>query len=743
VSMTPDSMEWSFPLPRTHTGIALGNGNFGALAWGEDRLCITVNRSDFWDHRNGETVPEWASYDRVKAAVGQPGEQDTVMWIFNDPENPPPEWKSSRLPFGRFEFVFADGIVPKRALLSPETGLLRVELSDGAALELAMAMDSHVLAVRDAAKAVVDVHVRTAWEWTADGLRRRGLAEPEHIREAGTDGWVQVLPEDPAMAALCRRTAEGCLLCVERGDDGPAALAVASEALAQGTSLGMSSLFGDTQRWWQAYWRDVPEVELPDEDLSRLLRYFVYRFGAATAPGGHAAGLQGPWAEEYQMMPWNGDYHFNVNVQEVYTLAVHAGHPAHLLPLFDMLEAEPFYNIMRQTAKRVYGVDDGLVITHAVDDRGRQVGGLSGASVLDQACGGWTAQLYWLYYQYTGDVTFLRDRAYPFLRGMMRAYEGMLAKRDGRYHIPASISAEYRGHNAHGEEVRHGPDPSYQIACIHMLLGALFEACGVLEIEPEATWRDIQANLPLYTLVGEPEKPRIGVWEGQDLTECHRHHSHLACIYPFDTLDATTPEMQAVVDNSINHWISMGMGEWSEWCFPWAAILQARVGLNEGPKTLLSMWRDVFINEGLTTVYLPRSRGITNHRQEKTLVPLETNEVMQLDGTSGGATAMYEMLAHVRRGVIRIFPGVPSAWRDVAFSRMPLPGMARLSARKQNGRFLEAELVSLRGGTYRVEIAGLNEAQLTLRDRTEEISLPVCIELGRGEMARIRPTASA
>ena len=43
--MPPQPIDWQFPLPRTHTGVALGNGNLGALVWGERRLCITLNRS--------------------------------------------------------------------------------------------------------------------------------------------------------------------------------------------------------------------------------------------------------------------------------------------------------------------------------------------------------------------------------------------------------------------------------------------------------------------------------------------------------------------------------------------------------------------------------------------------------------------------------------------------------------------------------------------------------------------------
>ena len=46
--------DWTFPLPRTHTGMLLGNATLGAMIWGEgDTLRITVGRADLWDHRGG------------------------------------------------------------------------------------------------------------------------------------------------------------------------------------------------------------------------------------------------------------------------------------------------------------------------------------------------------------------------------------------------------------------------------------------------------------------------------------------------------------------------------------------------------------------------------------------------------------------------------------------------------------------------------------------------------------------
>ena len=354
------------------------------------------------------------------------------------------------------------------------------------------------------------------------------------------------------------------------------------------------------------------------------------------------------------------------------------------MPLFDMLDSEPFQRTMRDNARNMFGIDDGLLLTHAVDCFGRQTGWISAGAVLDFACGGWTAQLYWLYYKYTLDENFLKKRALPFIRGVMRVFEETLEEVDGKLSIPLSISAEYGccfkikkdGSYVHQNT---GRDPSYQLSCMHMLADYLIEAYEIIGEEPEPVWLDIKKRLPHYTLVDE-ENPHIAIWQGQDLDVCHRHHSHLACIYPFDTLPYPNKEQQKVLDNSIDHWILMGMGQWSEWCYPWAAIIQTRMGFKEAPAVLLNLWKEIFINEGMATVYLPRFQGITAHRREDMLKPPETNEIMQLDGTMAGATALIEMLVHQKGDTVYLFRGIPEKWYDLSFKNIRLPGTFSISA---------------------------------------------------------------
>lgn len=737
--------EWKFPLPRPHCGVVLGNGCFGTLVWGGgSRLSLTVNRADCWDRRGGELIAEGVSYDNLCAAY-DPDHPEKLAPVFRpQPADRPAGWfRSTRLPGGRFELELAPETVLEQAVLEYRKGELTVECRQGRAvrrLRLLLSPERDLLAVDDPEKLIQSVRARPGWEWVAAELRAGGYAAPEMLDADGECGWVQPCPADPALAALMRRAGPGWVCSLKLGADAATALTAARAECADFSVQSLTSARRTARGWWERYWRTAPRVRLPAGFYQAFLKYALYKFACATSPaGGVPAGLQGPWIEEYQTARWGGDYHFNVNIQQIYTVAFPANHPEHLLPLFDMLESEAFQKVMRRHARILAGIDDGLALTHTTNDRGAAVGGVSGPGcVLDHAALGWLAQLYWLYYRYTGDVEFLRVRAWPFLRGVMRTYEAMLTEKDGRLHLPLGISAEYRNHKGH----TCGPNPSYQLACIHMLAQALLAAADVLGEPPAPAWRAIEQKLPPYTLIGDLNERRIAVWEGQDLDICHRHHSHLACIYPFDSLGAAAwddPAVRAIVDNTIDHWILKGMGQWSEWCMPWAAIIQARLELNEAPLAMLETWRRLFVNEGLATVYLPKFRGISAHRRADILQPRDQNEIMQLDGTMAAATALYEFMAHTHAGLTRIFAGVPAEWRHVSFKNIRLPGPFLVSAVRKDGAAEQVKIFAPQGGAIRVAVAGRTRMQLAGRRRpAAAVELPAAINLRPRETVWLR-----
>lgn len=739
-----ETFELEFPLTRTHLGMPMGNGDLGVLVWGGEKLHLTVSKIDFWDHRGGMWIAEGCTYDFIKANY-DPEDGEKIQRALSTFQRQLMEksgsWCSTRVPSGRFELTFAERVVPRRAVLEYATGVVTVELSNGAVLKLTLGEAEPVLFVRDESDTIDRIDVRSVWDFeqTAEWLESRGIARDERFDDGPDCGWVQALPEDPSLACVARRLTGGVAVSLARGEDNASAKANALGAIDPIDSAAFEQNAAD---WWRGYWQDMPEVELPDERHNAFLKLAFYKFGAANNPNSPLpSGLQGPWVEEYHKAQWSVDYHFNVNIQQLYTLGLPLGKVAFFGPLFDMLESESFQAIMRSNARNLFGIEDGLWLTHAVDDLGRQSGGVSVGAILDHGCGAWTAQLYWLCYKHSGDEVFLRERAYPFMLGIMRGYEEMLEERDGRLSIPVAISAEYGCRNRNGQ--RCGPDPSYQLAAIHMLLDALGEACAVLGEEPRPFWREMKERVPPFTVFAGTDQygkasSRIAIWENQDLELCHRHHSHLACIYPFDTLDSSpSGEVREVVENSIDHWIHRGMGEWSEWCMPWAAIIQARLGLAEGAELLMHIWRELFLNESLCSVYLPRFRGFSSHRRDDMKKSKETSEVMQLEGTMIGAAALIEMLVHTHSGVMKLFAGVPPKWRDASFKDVWQPGPFTVSAIRRDGVFLEAEIRSLGPADLRLDIPGVRTVRVEMGGRSFETELPVELQFGEWEGARI------
>ena len=736
-------LTFDFPLPRTHTGVALGNGNFGALVWGKDPTCLnlTVSRNDFWDHRNGGQLQEGATYERLKAAYKSDDPQAMRQVLSPGVEQLRRQGArpSTLLPGGRFELRLAGGITLKRAVLDCGRGRLQIEVTGSdAVLELVLSPYRNLLWINDSGGLVTDILARPAWEWVEKEFRRRGFSKPAVIADAGQIGWVQNCPQDPSLCALARRTSGGLAVALALENGPEAATQAASNLISAFAAQGDAAFLAEGDAWWKTYWGNVPDVRIPSDFFSRFLRYAHYKFACATNPNSpRPAPLQGPWIEEYQFPPWGADYTINVNIEQIYTMTFCGDNLDHILPLFDMLESDPFQDTMRHNANVLLGIDDGLLLTHTVNDLGRQCQiGFTPHSAIDQAVTAWLAHLYWLYYQHTGNERFLRERAYPFMYGVMRVYEEMLEDRgDGTLWLPVSVSPEYGVTGFKGRQ--EGPNASMQLACIHMLVNALTEACQVLEIEPRPFWQAVKARLPRFSTFEADEKKRIAIWEGQDLAVCHRHHSHLACVYPFDLTQEMSDEEQKIVANAIEHWLRMGMGAWSEWCFPWAALIETRMGMREAPLVLLKIWKEVFVNEGMTTVYLPRFHGVTAHRYDDIDRPKETHEIMQLEGTAAGATAIFEMLAHTHGGVTKIFPSTPAAWREVSFRNVPQPGGFRLTAARRAGATQEVKVTSLRGGTLRLDVPDRSAMSLRQGDVTESVSFPLTLQMSAGESLRL------
>ncbi len=685
---------WHFPLETTHSGIPLSNGTFGALLWGaEADLRITINRADYWDHRGGITWGEEATWDNLKRWLDE-GDEENLRRVFegvrSGDESEPP--RPTRLPMGRVDIALPAGSRLEMGRLNLASSEAQMSLGEGCEVRAVLVRHDPVLALRIEGCEVTARSVPPDAPAVREHFSRYGLPPAEVFDEGQCGGWVQECPGEPAMCVAWQVVeTEGAveiLITSVYGDTAADAREQALSSLQDHAEAGYRQMADRTASWWAGYWSRVAAVHVPDHDCALLYYLGMYKLAGLSVPGSPAATLQGPWVEEYWMPPWSGDYHFNINLQECYW-PVFAGNfiPA-LEPLWQMLKRwEPR---LRQNASAFLGIDDGLQLPHAVDDRCTCMGGFWTGSV-DHGSTSWTGQLMWLQWRHTMDEHFLAETVYPFLKGAMRVYEAMLQDDGKVMSLPVSVSPEFGGSGAGAW----GRDASFQLANIHFLCHALIEASERLGVDAEDRhrWQFIAERLPLAST--DPDGREIWLWDGQPLSESHRHHSHLAGLYPFDILDYHGCEQhRSLIDASMRTLTRQGMGLWTGWCMPWAAILHARTGNGDMADVLLHIFRRCFMGPGYASTHDARFRGFTLMDGRP--------EIMQIEASLAAAAAVLELLIQCSRGTIRIFAALPSWWRDVAFEGLRAEGAFLISGRMRNAQIEGVRIVSEAGAPLRM-----------------------------------------
>ena len=663
VAANAATVEWEFPRTGScHEGMAFADGVTGVLVWGGgDTLNLTLGRADLWDHRGGYQWTPEQSYTNIVAAV-RSGDANRLYGLFKN--EPPPGWGGRynpyMLPLGRV-VVKVPGRTLKRGTLDTHTGLGEIEFAEGGKVSIAMSKKSRAFAMKFPEGVGYEVKSVPATEFKVwDVLKNRGFEKAVTFdgAEAGAGGFRWRLPVDAPVWLAWRKSGSELSVATGRGGDGKVEAGrfqyarIAAESVAQ----------------WGGFWKEGARVEVPDDTIQQIFDYGMYRFGAMTDPDGVPAGLQGPWLEDDRLVPWNGDYHFNINVQECYSPAYRGGHFANLMPLFRMVLS--WRPRLRDNAKKFVGIDDGYVLPHSVDDRGVCIGGFW-TGTIDHGSTAWVAAMMMKYVRYSGDVAFLREGAYDFMKGAMRVYRTMMEEDGGRLALPLGPSPEWGDADVRSAV---GRNPSFQLAAAHRLARDLVAAAKLLGEEPDAAWLDVEARLPLYS-AGESG---IELFQGQALTESHRHHSHMAGFFPFDTLDLSNKEVRDVATKTYNTWVMRGTGYWTGWCVPWASILDTHFGWSDAAAHALHTWATFHNNPGHGSTHDAFRPGFTLFSWRTT--------VMQMDGQCAAATAVLEMMAHEVNGKVEFFRGCPSKWKKVSFENVRLSDGRRAFGVRERGK---------------------------------------------------------
>lgn len=406
--------------------------------------------------------------------------------------------------------------------------------------------------------------------------------------------------------------------------------------------------------------------ELPLALVEKMWAYGRYLLISSSRTGGQPCPLMGLWCGEYQGL-WTFNM-VNENLQMIYWQALSGNLPEMMLPVFEYFERR--LDDYRTNARHLFGCRGIYIPADTAPDSGLLKD--KQPHIIHWTGGaGWIAQHFYDYWQFTGDETFLRERAMPFLREAALFYKDFLVEgEEGQLAMMPSVSPEntpgnYGGQNGYMETTINA---TMDIAIIrelftHLLQGA--DRTGLYEDEV-AEWQNLLLRLPLYQV---NEDGAIREWIHPSFTDNyhHRHQSHLYPVFPGTEISPhDDADLFQAFYQALRKRLVVGLKEQSGWSLAHMANLYARFG--EGDRALECLEilsRSCVLNNLYTTHNDWRGMGIG--------VDMEWAP-FQIDANMGWTAAVQEMLIVSYPGHIRVLPALPTPWQGGRITGMRCRG---------------------------------------------------------------------
>lgn len=382
--------------------------------------------------------------------------------------------------------------------------------------------------------------------------------------------------------------------------------------------------------WWKDMWT-CSYVETNDELLNRHYLSSVYLLASAYNEHSPACGgMYGVWNMNDEMM-YHGDIHLNYNSQAGFYSLFSANRAKLAMPFYDFIER------MIPEGKR-----------RAKEEMGKMHPSWQGKSCRGilfpvGALGiGVFYNYYWQqtmnapfnvplfnwYYEYMGDLNFLRERAYPYIRECGDFYEDYMKKEndDDSYRYTITTGAHENSWDL---------NPSSDLGFVEQTFSLLLKYSELLKVDMDRRnkWQDILSHLPKYKVIMPTKTPNQGLpvyaknEAGWDLPS---HMIQMHPVYPCEVLNlhSDTNSLQIARNTIYYYGVSQnGFTETMNELGLSAFVMASRVGFNpdilvEKMKYLIKKARPNFlITDG-------------HHCMEKTTV-IETVNSMMLQTING------------------------------------------------------------------------------------------------------------